>query len=349
VNRFRVSAFPVDDYDTTNARIEKGRMQEIGVRDGDTIRITGMRSSGAICRPVEDGFKIPNDSEVTYLSPNPTILPGIRVSNHIMRNIIHTSSGLIPVTVEKIRDGTLPASRVCLMSLNVNSRDGDFDKSRLDGLVVCRNNRLYFGAEEPKNNFGYMVSNVEPADYSQITRHTAIEFVPADTQAILSSQNRAVLDRLEDVIPIVYQEDKNSAAVTIPSLEVFETGIRFFIYIKGSLDQRRVDYDGHISIAVTLEDDLDSQYDLSIGGGGGSSSPDKFEYRHEIRGNPINPDAKHLTITLHEILIQERFMMGARTRNRPVSETRSEYSKIGRFPSVSIISGPWRVAFPVRR
>jgi len=189
MHRFRLAAVPVDDYDTTNARIERGRMRELGVRDGDTIKITGPKSSGAVCRPVEDGFKLPNDSDVTYLSPDHVILPQIRVSNIVALNITGGGSGLIPVTVEKVHDGTVPAARVCMMSMNSNQDDACFDRGRLDKLVVCRNDRPYFQDAEPKNHFSYQVTCVEPVDYSQIMSDTAAEFVPANPAAARSSPN----------------------------------------------------------------------------------------------------------------------------------------------------------------
>lgn len=81
----------------------------------------------------------------------------------------------------------------------------------------------------------------------------------------------AVLDRPESVVPIAYQEGKNSAVVTVPSLEVFETGTRFFIYIKGSFDQAQALPVGHISTVVRPEDDLGNQYDLRMRAGSISS------------------------------------------------------------------------------
>lgn len=348
MHRFRASAFPVEDYDTTNARIERGRMQEIGVRDGDTIKITGMKSSGAVCRPVEDGFRLPNDSDVTYLSPNPVILPEIRVSNLVAQNITGSGSGLIPVTVEKVHDGAVPADRVCLMSLNSNQDDAGFGRGRLDKLVVCRNNRLYFRDAEPANSFGYQVTGVEPGDYSQITSDTAVEFVPANPAVVRSSLNVVALDRLTDVVPIVYQEDRNGVVVTIPSLEVFETGIRFFVYIKGGFDPKQAVSGGHMSTVVTLEDDLGRSYALGMHEGGGSYSDEGFEHKYEIRGSPVSPDAKRLTVTLHEIVIQEPFPRGDTSR-RHMLGTRSEYSKIYKMPSFWIISGPWKATFPTKR
>ncbi|MCH9659174.1 hypothetical protein K0U27_10915 [archaeon] len=63
---------------------------------------------------------IPNDSEITYLNDNPVSLPQIRASNLVLQNINRHGAGLIPITVEKIHNQTVPASRVCMMLLNSN-------------------------------------------------------------------------------------------------------------------------------------------------------------------------------------------------------------------------------------
>jgi len=102
MNRFRLSTFPVDDYDTSVVRIEKSRMQKIRIHEGDTVKISEVQSTDAICRSVDDGYGIPNDSEITYLNDNPVILPQIRASNLVLQNINRHETGLIPITVEKI-------------------------------------------------------------------------------------------------------------------------------------------------------------------------------------------------------------------------------------------------------
>lgn len=119
MNRFRMLPPTVDDFDTTIVRIEKDKMEKMDICDGDTVKITGMRSSGAVCHAIDEDFKLLNDSDITYLSNDPIILPPIRGGMFVGQNINRYGSGLIPITVEKVHDGTRPASKVCLMSLNV--------------------------------------------------------------------------------------------------------------------------------------------------------------------------------------------------------------------------------------
>jgi len=343
MNRFRLLPSTVDDFDTTIVRIKKSQMEKIGLHDGDTVKITGMKSSGALCYSMEDDFKLPKDSEITYLSENPTILPPLRAGNFVGYNINFHGSGLIPVSVEKVHDGIIPASKVCLMSLNSNSDNESFAKSKLDTLIICENDRLNFRDAVPQNNFGYHITCVEPSDYCQITKDTIIEFVKVNPNKLSSFLSGTNLDRLQDVIPIVYQETLNNVDVTIPSLEIFDTGIRFAIYIKSDFEPNQTTQNGATSVVVTLEDDLGNLHELTSHGGGGSSSQRGFEYKHEFHGKPLHHDAKQITITLHEILIQERFPReNSITRPRkPIRGTKEEYANIDKFPAFVIISGPW--------
>ena len=351
MNRFRLSTFLVDDFDTSIVRIEKSKMREIGIRDGDTVKITGMESTGAVCSPIDDGFEMPNDSEITYINDNPVILPPIRTSNFVGRNINRLGVGLIPVTVTKMHDGTSPASKVCLMSLNSNLDNTSFDKSKMHGLIATKHDRFTFRDPEPKNNFGYMVTCVEPSDYSQITKDTAIEFVTVSPEALHTSLAGAKLEKLQEVIPIAYQKTLNNIDVMMPSIEIFHTGFRFYVYIKSDFDSDQKVLNGSVSVVVTLDDDIGNPYVLTSHGGGGSHSPQGFEYKHEFHGKPFHSDAKHLTITLHEVLIQERFPRedSSAHRQKPLMGTKEEYAKIDRFPSFFIIQGPWKAVFPVQK
>jgi len=100
---------------------------------------------------------------------------------------------------------------------------------------------------------------------------------------------------------------------------------------------------------VTLDDDLGNSYAPRMREGGCQASPGEFEYKCEIHGSPVSPDAKRLTVTLYEIIIREPFPRGDASRRRPMRGTRLEYSKIDKTPPFYIISGPWKAVFPTKR
>ena len=183
-----------------------------------------------------------------------------------------------------------------MMLLNSNPDTSKMVTEKVDGLIVSKDDRFMFHEAEPQNNFGCLITSVEPADYSQITKDTKIEFVSTNPNVLRSSFGGPVLERLQDVIPIVYEETRNNVNVMIPSIEIFDTGFRFYLYVKNNLDSNHTVPNGHVSVMVTLEDDLGNSYDLSSHGGGGTHSNEGFEYRHEFHGKPFEPNVKSLTI-----------------------------------------------------
>lgn len=131
--------------DTTIVRIESSQMQKLGIREGNTVKVTGTANTGATCYSIEDGFSLSSDSDIIYLPENSVVLPQLRPSNFVAENMAdHSGAGLIPAKIEKISDGTNPARKVTLMSLGSNSNTSQFDKSKLNKAIVCKNNKFYF-------------------------------------------------------------------------------------------------------------------------------------------------------------------------------------------------------------
>lgn len=353
MDAFRTFSPIADDLDTTIVRIEKNQMQKLGISEGDTVKVTGAKSAGALCHSIDDGFKMSQDSDIVYASSDTDILPQLRASNFVAGNITkHGSAGMVPVTLEKIHDGVKAANKVLLMSLDSGSKINAFDKSKLNRVIVCKNNKFYFRNSEPQKNFAFLVTGVEPSDYCQINKDTTVEVVPIKTDVIHTSFDGVGLEKIQEVIPITYQNTLHNVTVTVPSLEIFDTGFRFYVYAKGEFDENSLIPNGHVSIIVTMHDDADSGYELYHKGGGGSQSPTGFDHRHEFRGPAIGTDASQLTIMLKEIIIQAQFpRLGKNPRmGRMIARgTKEEYEKIEKFPSFFIISGPWKVTFPLKQ
>ena len=119
----------------------------------------------------------------------------------------------------------------------LNSHDGTKSRTeKLDKLIVSKDDRFMFHESEPQNNFGCLITSVEPRNYSQITNDTKIEFVSANPNVLRSSFGGPILEKLQDVIPIVYEETRNNVNVMIPSIEIFDTEFRFYLYIKSNFD-----------------------------------------------------------------------------------------------------------------
>ena len=352
MNRFRVLPPLVNDLDTTIVRIEYSQMQKLGINEGDTVKITGTANTGATCYPLDDGFKLSNDSDIFYLPENSTVLPQLRPSNFVAENMAdHSGAGLIPAKIEKISDGTTPASKVTLMSLSSNADISQFDKNKLNKAIVCKNNRFSFRDAESRRNFTFQVTDVEPKDYTQINYKTNIEFTTTKMDRLSSILNDDNFENLTKVIPIVYQEKKHNVYVTIPSIEIFNGGFRFYVYVRGKFEMENQIPNGHTSIIVSMQDNIGTSYFLQSKGGGGSHSPMGFDLKYEYRGKAIKLESSKFTITVDEIIIQEQFprpdMTIREKQNHMMRGTKEEYQSIEKFPAFYIISGPWKAEFTV--
>ncbi|AFU60169.1 hypothetical protein Ngar_c32540 [Candidatus Nitrososphaera gargensis Ga9.2] len=96
-----------EDFNTSIIRIESSQMRELGINSGDIVR--GVRSTGVICMLIEDGYKQPSDSTITYLHELGIILPQARISNIVALNT--NNKGASMVEIEKVAQST-PAQRV---------------------------------------------------------------------------------------------------------------------------------------------------------------------------------------------------------------------------------------------
>ena len=345
VNEFRPLPPMIDDLEATSVKIEKSQIRRLGINEGDTVKVTGAASTGAVCHSVEDSFKMSSDPDISYSPEGKGILPQLRAGGPVLRNLNpYSSTAFIPVSVEKVFDGTRPASRVSLIPHGPGADAGTLDREWLHGLVARRGDRIQRLDPDAAARYMFLVTGVEPSDYAQITKDTEIEVVPFDRDA---TPPLGVFkpEGLQDVVPIVYEERIGDVTLTIPSLEVYGNGIKFNVHAKGAYGGSREFARSSPDLVVALHDDAGNRHALTELGGGGSNSPEGFEHDYEFLARPLPPGTRRLAITVREIVVMERFPRpGMRDKFRPrhmMKETREEYGKIDKFPSVLVISGPW--------
>ena len=85
---FRIFPPSPDDLLSTTIRIEKSQMERLGIKTGEIVKVTGTRTTAATCLPIEDGFSIPSDPNITYLENSP-VLPQARPGGITMENLNH--------------------------------------------------------------------------------------------------------------------------------------------------------------------------------------------------------------------------------------------------------------------
>ncbi|AIC14660.1 hypothetical protein NVIE_004650 [Nitrososphaera viennensis EN76] len=312
-------------------------MNELGINSGDVVKVTGVRSTGAVCLPLEPGYRHPNDSEITYLSKS-DILPQIRISDVVALNTNNT--GAILVEVEKVQSSH--AQKVSFASLDSRFNAGNLDKGELLGMVVCKGDRINL-----QDYHQVIVTDIYAADFSLIDDSTEIEFVdnkmPGNNLVMFVPQ----LNRLSKVIPVAKQANVSLVNITIPSIEIYEEGAaRFYFYLKGNYASYRQFHHAHVSLAVQVHDNVGNPYRVFVhGGGGGLSSTGDFNYDYSCLFAPaVVPDATELTITIKEILFQAPFVPPPSISGRP--EMRPMYSPGNKLPAILVLTGPWEFKIP---
>ena len=348
---FRVYPPSVDDLLSTTIRIEKSQMEQLGIKTGEIVKVTGMRSTAATCLPLEDGFSASSDPDITYLGNTPT-LPQARPGGITMKNLSHRGGeGLGQIQIEKVQSNV--AEKISLVKVgHVQSGKTGFDMTRLFGLVASNGDRIYFRDENYQINFGCTVKEVQPEGFCVIDKNTKLDFSEDIPRQKGIHVNRGDLYNLTKVIPISRQIKTDTFVLTIPSLEIYEEGLRCYVYIKGKYGANMQFMHSHVTADILINDELGRHYDSTVNGGGGSSGPDGFSYKWDVLIPPINSDAKEIVLTVKEVRWQENMNRphvsptNDMRRNPSVKEgsnRRPKYSEIEKFPASMICSGPWEI------
>lgn len=332
---FRIFPPVLEDLGKTVIRIEQQQMDSLGIVSGDAVRVSWQKSTGAFCFPIQNGYKQPNDPKMTYLY-DAQVLPQVRLSDIVMMNTGNSGNHPTQVKIEKV--DCISAQRVTLGSLDPEANLKQLDVSKLYGLMMCNNNRLNL-VDTHRQPRSLVVLDVQPRDFAIITRDTKIDFVNVIPPEKLPPICFSKLQNLMRVIPVSTQIQKESVNVTIPSLEIYDDGFRAYVYMRGKWEPGDSEsYHPMSGLPTLVRDNLGNSYEIFPSGSGGSGGPYEFDYNWQIRGPPINPDAKELIITIKEIIFQGMFFAPP---TKPPHMTEFRYSLENQLPPIQIISGPW--------
>ena len=358
---FRTLPPSPDDLLSTTIRIEKSQMERLGIKTGEVVKVTGTRTTAATCLPIEDGFRISSDPDITYLENTP-ILPQARPGGITMENLNHRGGeGLGQVRIEKTTSSM--AEKILLVKIErAQPGESKFDESKLFGLIASKFDRIYFRDNDYRLNFGCTVKDVQPKGFCIIDKDTAIEFSEDAPKQVTRNVNRGELHNLAKVVPVLHQVNTSTFTLTVPSLEIYEEGLRCYLYIKGTYGAGNMKFmHSHVTLDVAVMDDLENHYDIAVRGGGGSSGPDGFDYKWEGRMSPIKDGAKEILLTIREIRWQASMQSPSTMQSSPTddmrrsdpsvqrgrSAKRPRYSEIEKFPPSMICTGPWEVRIPL--
>lgn len=332
-----------EDFNKSIIRVEANQMLQLGINPGDVVKVTGVRSTGAICMPIENGYRQPSDSRITYL-PETGIMPQARISNIVALNT--NNEGALMVEMDKVAQSTI-AQKVTLTTWDANCIGKSLDEERFAGLVLCKGDRIVFNDDkETVPSCLYWVTDVYPNDFSIIGKGTRIELStrPPTRDELKALNYIADLTQLKAVIPVARQLKTGNVDITIPSIEIYDDGARFYLYLRGTYGRGQGLAGSNILLELAAKDDIGNFYAARTNGGSASVSAYSFSCDYTCMVAPkIDPNAKELTILLKEILFHASLCPPFQASE---SESVMMLSEGNKYPDMFVLSGPWE--FKVR-
>ncbi|MDE1770839.1 MAG: hypothetical protein KGI28_09875, partial [Thaumarchaeota archaeon] len=113
---FRIQTSHPEDLGKTRIRMEKTRMQQLGIQKGDMVKMTGGKTAYAFCLPWDDNYDDQNERNFVCLDESSKNIPVIRVSDLTYSNLRNFHFGNL---VELQKSNAVKASKVTVKPLYV--------------------------------------------------------------------------------------------------------------------------------------------------------------------------------------------------------------------------------------
>lgn len=334
------------EMDKTWVRIDEKYMQVLGVKSGDIVKISGSRTTGAICLPLDPESK-QSHVDVIYHDESSKKIPPIQLGNIVCSNI---RGGNVGELVEVSKAKAVEAERIVLGTI-VTYTTENLALGKLEGLIVSKEDRVNIPHSDSHSITPFQVVNAIPAsDFWIIGKNTKIEFdkISADTFYNLYTLK---LGKLINVIPVIKQISSKSFDLTFPSIEIYDNATRFNFYIKDRVDNPNKGVHANLRPTIKAWDDLGNSYVIEHwqGHGGHQSGTDDFE--HEMSGilvPALDHSARELNFVILEMIWQIMLMPSPGVAaNKVQKDTAFNYMTPAEM-TIEIASGPWEFKIPLR-
>src|SRR6185437_736920 len=158
------------------------------------------------------------------------------------------------------------------------------------------------------------------------------------------------LDRLHKVIPVIKQIKTEIFEMTFPALEVYDTGVRFYLYVKEKLVPQRQEF-GHPALSPTVKiwDDLGNSYVVFHYQGQGGYSTNMTDFHYHMYGIMIptlDGNAKELNFVIQEISWHR--MPSPRGGVEAAGKRPSANFMTPSKMTIEIMGKPWEFKIPLR-
>lgn len=338
---FRVYPFNSTDWGKTHVRIDKKQMQMMNVRSGDIVKISGCRTSGAVCLPLDPESK--SHVNVIYHDESSRKIPLIQLSNLVCLNIRGGNTGEL---VEVSKANAIKAERLVLgTNKNLFSyKKENLALDKLEGLIVSIGDGVNIPHLDLPNTTPFQVIDANPfADLYLIDKYTRIEFSEIPKEAM--HMHVPQLNKLINVIPIVKQIKNDLFSLTFPSLEIYDNGIKFIFYMNEKVPQNQQPFGMAMARPnIKVWDDLGNSYTvINFEGHGGHSDMTDFHYGMSGVMGPLDPKSKELNFVIQEMVwqkIKNPSFVGPAEKTEKASETAFNYMKPAEM-IVEVFGVPW--------
>ncbi len=342
---FRMRGLYDEDSGKSHIRLDSTNMEKLGVKSGDVVKVFGTKTTGAKCFPMESSYKRAFDADFVFLDDTSKNIPMMRVSDIVSFNARGGDAGSL-MQVSKTK--AVEAIKVTLATIREQFQyeEANLDLVKLDGLVVCRGNRVNISHLDSSKMTPFSVRDASPqGDFHMIGKNTKFEFVEVTKDDFYQNPE---LEGLRKVIPSVKQIKTGIFELTFPALEVYDTGTRFYFYVKEKLVPTRQEF-GHPTLypTVKITDDLGNSYVVFRYQGQGGHSDDMIDFHYSMYGimvPPLASKAKELNFVIQEISWHRMPSprSGVESGKRPAANFMTPVKM-----TIEVLGGPWEFKIPL--
>lgn len=343
---FRIRGLHNEDSGKSHVRLAREHMEKLGIKNGDIVKIFGTKTTGAKCFTLDPGYEQSFDADFIFLDDTSKNVPLMRVSDITSFN---ARGGGVGSLVEVSRAEAVEASKIVLaIPKIINYEKETLDMTKLDGLVVCKGNRVNIPYTNSVNITPFSVHDVFPrCEFHIIDKNTKFEFIEASQEDFHFIPE---LDRLHKVIPVIKQIKTEIFEMTFPALEVYDTGVRFYLYVKEKLVPQRQEF-GHPALSPTVKiwDDLGNSYVVFHYQGQGGYSTNMTDFHYHMYGIMIptlDGNAKELNFVIQEISWHR--MPSPRGGVEAAGKRPSANFMTPSKMTIEIMGKPWEFKIPLR-
>lgn len=343
---FRILGLYDEDFGKSHIRLDSAHMEKLGVKSGDVVKVFGTKTAGARCFPMESSYKGTFDADFVFLDDASKNIPMMRVSHIVSFNARGGDAGSL-MQVSKTKAVEATQVTLATMKEQFQYEEANLDLVKLDGLVVCKGNRVNISHLDSSKTTPFSVRNASPqGDFHIIGKNTKFEFVEVTKDDFYQNPE---LEGLCKVIPAVKQIKTGIFELTFPALEVYDTGTRFYFYVKEKLVPKRQEF-GHPTLypTVKITDDLGNLYVVFRYQGQGGHSDDMIDFHYSMYGimvPPLAAKAKELNFVIQEISWHRMPSPsgGVEARKRSSANFMTPVKM-----TIEVLGGPWEFKIPLR-